>query len=435
MIDLNHVTREELYEAVWAESVHSLSAKLGISDVGLAKIAHRLKVPIPGRGHWARGPMSRKLLQEPLPEPDRQTPAFYSTSQITGGEQRRMDEEARQRLTELGMVIPTVAPREHGAPLSPELEASRPFLVAAGLDSQEIRLKKVCADVAVTPEQVDRALGILQSISEALSRAGLVLELTPPDPRNRDVYGYEAPRCSQTGVLILETFLTICVREAYNLIELPPPPPPPPPPEEPKRRRRWAPDPLPPEPPELEYRKEGTGSLSLMIVTPSRHWSTRRLWRDTQKHRLEDHLNDVLFTLCVIAGQRHTSAIEAEKRAVVEAEKQARREAEAERQRMRATRVHDLGSRMHDFEEAVRIRDFLARVPGTAKEDPDLAAWMAWAEGLAQDLEEKAFDSILELRQPPAERPTYGYRQEAWVEDRLRSEVDLWQRRYIFGRR
>lgn len=66
MIDLNHVTREELYEAVWAELVFSLAAKLGISDVGLAKIAHRLKVPLPGRGHWARGPMSRKLMQEPV---------------------------------------------------------------------------------------------------------------------------------------------------------------------------------------------------------------------------------------------------------------------------------------------------------------------------------------------------------------------------------
>jgi len=60
---------------------------------------------------------------------------------------------------------------------------------------------------------------------------------------------------------------------------------------------------------------------------------------------------------------------------------------------------------------------------------------MAWAEGLAHALEEKAFDSILELRKPPAERPTYGYPLEAWVEDHLRSEVDLWQRRYVFGRR
>ena len=77
----------------------------------------------------------------------------------------------------------------------------------------------------MTPGQVDRALGILQSISEALGRAGLVLEQTPSDPKNRDVYDYEAPRCSQTGVLILETFVTICVREAYRLIELPPAPP------------------------------------------------------------------------------------------------------------------------------------------------------------------------------------------------------------------
>ena len=435
MINLDHVTREELYEAVWAESVHSLAAKPGISDVGLAKIARRLEVPIPGRGHWARGPMTRKLLQVPLPSAGRHTPASYSTTQITGGEQRKMDEEARSRLAQLGMVVPTVSTREPSAQLSVELEASRPLLLAHGLESEEIRRKEVCADVAVTPGQVERALGILQMISDALGRVGLVLEQTPSDPKNRDVYGYEAPRCSQTGVLILETFLTICIREAYNLVELPPPPPLPPPPEEPKRRRRWAPDPPPPAPPDPEYRKEGTGSLSLMIVSPTRHWTTRRLWRDTQKHRLEDHLDEVLFTMCVISERRHASAIEAAKQAKVEAKARARREAEAERQRMRAIRVYDLGSRMHDFEEAVRIREFLGRIPEVSKADPDLAEWMVWAEGLAHGLEEKAFDSILELRSPPPERPTYGYRQEAWVEDRQRSEVDLWQRRFIFGRR
>ena len=152
LINLEKVSREELYEAVWAEPVQRLAAKLGISDVGLAKIAKRLKVPLPGRGHWARGPMSRKLLQEPLPEADHQTPAWYSTSQITGGEQRQLDEDARQRLAELGIAIPKVAPRDSGVPLSAELESSRPMLLAAGFDSENIRLKQACADVAVSPE-------------------------------------------------------------------------------------------------------------------------------------------------------------------------------------------------------------------------------------------------------------------------------------------
>ena len=435
MIDLSHVTREELYEAVWAESVHSLAAKLGISDVGLAKIAKRLQVPIPGRGHWARGPMTRKLLQVPLPRADRHTPMVYSTSQVTGGEQRKIEEEARQRLAALGMTIPTVGPRAPGAPLSADLEASRPLLLAHGLESETARLKEVCADVSVTPGQVDRALGVLQVLGEALGRAGLELEQTPPDPKKRNVYGYEAPKCSQTGVLILETFVTICIRESYNLIELPAPPPPPPPPEPPKPRRRWTPEPPPYVPPPPEYRKEGTGSLSLMIVSPTRHWTTRRLWRDTKKHRLEHHLNEVLFTLCVIAEQRHASAIRRAQEAEVEAEARVERKAEAERQQMRAVRVYDLGSRMHDFEEAVRIREFLGRIPMASKADPDLAEWTAWAEGLAHDLEEKAFEDIQELREPPEERPTWPYRQTDWAEERLRSEVDLWQRRYIYGRR
>ena len=66
MLNLEKITREELYEAVWAESVQKLAVKLGISDVGLAKIARKLKVPLPGRGYWAKGPVTRRYLRVPF---------------------------------------------------------------------------------------------------------------------------------------------------------------------------------------------------------------------------------------------------------------------------------------------------------------------------------------------------------------------------------
>ena len=54
MLNAGRITREELYEAVWSESVQKLALALGISDVGLAKICKKLNVPRPGRGHWAK---------------------------------------------------------------------------------------------------------------------------------------------------------------------------------------------------------------------------------------------------------------------------------------------------------------------------------------------------------------------------------------------
>jgi hypothetical protein len=46
-----HLTREQLYEKVWSQSVSSLAKEMGISDVGLAKICKRHNIPRPGLGY------------------------------------------------------------------------------------------------------------------------------------------------------------------------------------------------------------------------------------------------------------------------------------------------------------------------------------------------------------------------------------------------
>jgi len=48
------LTREALYERVWAEPMSILAPKLGLSDVGLKKTCTRLRVPTPPRGYWAK---------------------------------------------------------------------------------------------------------------------------------------------------------------------------------------------------------------------------------------------------------------------------------------------------------------------------------------------------------------------------------------------
>src|ERR1700677_67397 len=47
-------TREQLYQALWNTPCTKLAAKLGVSDVALAKTCRRLGVPRPPRGYWAR---------------------------------------------------------------------------------------------------------------------------------------------------------------------------------------------------------------------------------------------------------------------------------------------------------------------------------------------------------------------------------------------
>lgn len=107
MLKPDLITREDLYEAVWAESVQSLAKALGISDVGLAKICKKLNVPRPGRGYWAKGAAARKVLKKPLPplSADQVESHRVSLEATQGGS--AWSREALQHLAEEGVKIPS----------------------------------------------------------------------------------------------------------------------------------------------------------------------------------------------------------------------------------------------------------------------------------------------------------------------------------------
>jgi len=46
------LTRRELYDLVWSKPLRDVAADLGISDVGLAKVCARHRVPRPEQGYW-----------------------------------------------------------------------------------------------------------------------------------------------------------------------------------------------------------------------------------------------------------------------------------------------------------------------------------------------------------------------------------------------
>ncbi len=46
--------REKLYKEVWSTPMSQLASRYGLSDVGLAKICKKLKIPRPERGYWAK---------------------------------------------------------------------------------------------------------------------------------------------------------------------------------------------------------------------------------------------------------------------------------------------------------------------------------------------------------------------------------------------
>jgi hypothetical protein len=59
--------REDLYAKVWEQPLTKVAEKYGVSDVAIGKLCRRLKMPLPGRGHWAKKDVGRILKKTPLP--------------------------------------------------------------------------------------------------------------------------------------------------------------------------------------------------------------------------------------------------------------------------------------------------------------------------------------------------------------------------------
>ena len=61
------LTRDELYDQVWTTPVRQLAARFAISDVGLAKICKKHRIPKPPRGYWVRLQHGATVRRAPLP--------------------------------------------------------------------------------------------------------------------------------------------------------------------------------------------------------------------------------------------------------------------------------------------------------------------------------------------------------------------------------
>lgn len=61
------ISREKLYDLVWAKPMKILASEFGLSDVGLAKVCKKLNIPKPPRGYWARKAAGKSVRKLSLP--------------------------------------------------------------------------------------------------------------------------------------------------------------------------------------------------------------------------------------------------------------------------------------------------------------------------------------------------------------------------------
>lgn len=64
----HYFRRDDLYRLVWTSPVSEIAERLGVSDVGLAKLCRRAEIPLPGRGYWQRCEAGQAVEPTPLRE-------------------------------------------------------------------------------------------------------------------------------------------------------------------------------------------------------------------------------------------------------------------------------------------------------------------------------------------------------------------------------
>lgn len=352
------LSRETLYERVWSEPMQRLASRFRISDVGLAKLCRRHRIPVPGRGYWAKVQAGHHPRRRPLPAAKgeeveiviRPTPKIVPPNEVA-----ELDDI--ERLPENRITVSDELTGPH-----PRIVQAQRSLRNAPRDERGVlqpRAKR-CVAIHVTKESLDRALRIMDALVEALEARGrtLLIEststtMTVVDDERLEFVLEEIVRQVQHKMTPAEQLEERI--KGYRAYSVP--------------RYDWL----------------ATGFLQLRITNLEAS-GVRRSWSDGKRQRLESCLNSFMSGLTLAArANRDERARRAERERRWEEERQL----EAERQHRRyleQRRIRALDEQIERWRRAGQIREYARKVAededATVRTDEVCTTreeWFRWA--------------------------------------------------------
>ncbi len=168
------VSREQLYEEVWAEPMTTVALKYKVSSSFLARICTRLKVPRPQRGYWAMYATGKRPKKPPLPV-------------ANPGDEL---EWARDGYARVAQLPPPQVPQDSSGKISrrrslpqqhPLLEGFKELMTGAGENRNGFLKprKYLIADIIVSKESLERAIGVANTLYLSFERRGHSVILAP----------------------------------------------------------------------------------------------------------------------------------------------------------------------------------------------------------------------------------------------------------------
>lgn len=358
--------RVELYEQVWSTPITKLAKTYGLSDVGLAKICKKLKIPMPGRGYWQRGGRKRRVPLPPSKGPEEHIINKVKREELPDGNVPFMEEQAeivfeKQPSNHIKVPAALVAPHELVIHTEKVLRNLKPD------DMGRLRPRaENCLDLSVYPTSVSRAICLMDALIKGLDSRGYQVSINKTD--------------FKTSVAVLGERLEISLEESLKRIDHTPTI------AEKQEREKY---------PWMTYRKYDfipSGTLSLKITTWA--FNVRRCWTDGKRQRVEDCLNDFIIGLIKASAAVKSDRLEKERQ---ERERQERERRRREREQLiwaEEKRIKTLESEATAWHRSQLIRAYVeaaklaaTRENGSITPGSPLDNWIQWAAQYADRLD------------------------------------------------
>ena len=339
-----------------------------------------MHIPVPGRGYWNKIQSGQVLKKLPLP-------VFDACPHVRMLFKPPMVVEEIKRLAPEAFSLEEQLTKQESMPemkiiFEPNIKLTNEYVqnTEKKLNESKKKISKVYGygrcnsrndeafEVTIGPDNIPRALAILQMLCIALDKRGF---LVGPKPKAANgtpqyQYGYSQKETSPIYAFVLDTYISFKIIETSNKREID------------KKNRK---DPY------GTYEYVPSGKLCFEILNDPYGHHARKKWQDGKKIRVEDQLNDIITNMIKVA------TIEKEKAAQAKVQSELRRiEEEKRRELEKLKKIDEARSQsLHkDVERLIKfnqIKDYIDIIVITGKQrlgdaypDSDFSKWADWAE-------------------------------------------------------
>ncbi len=351
-----------------------LAGQYGLSDRGLAKICKKINVPVPPRGYWATTRSGIKLKRPALPKLRKGDPESHT---LTSYRQQSRESEKLENFSEKAKNLFALVLDAAPIKVSARLNSPHPLFLKTQKHLGRQKPKdyplisptiKGCVDIKVAPENLQRALGIVDAVIQGFIANGFKI-------------GRDPARGSKVYVSIFGEKIYFAMNEKVNRSERKPSR------EEQKEYERY------PWPMAKKYDFSATGIFALLIEN-SGGSGLRKKWADGKTKKVEDKLTDFLLGAIKVADRQIKERIEVEESKLRREEARRREEEERWRREIERKRLQELEDQAVLWEKSQQLRDFIRAVQEEASKRPcakdlqeKLMEWVSWAQRHADRLD------------------------------------------------